>query len=104
MGSQLEKVKYGIRYFLSRDTRTQFLTRVSKSEFGRSLFEQNPSNFYVPLRSYLDSRFTVKERFDACLQDVESAQLNLAITMPTSYWQVKASLCLSWAHAVFIYK
>lgn len=73
MGSQLEKVKYGIRYFLSRDTRTQFLTRVSKSEFGRSLFEQNPSNFYVPLRSYLDSRFTVKERFDACLQDVESA-------------------------------
>jgi uncharacterized protein VirK/YbjX len=75
MDSTLEKVKYGIRYFLSRGSRTQFLLRVSRSEFGRSLFEKHPTNFYVPLRSYLDNRFTVKERFDACIQDVETAKV-----------------------------
>lgn len=75
MGSQLEKMKYGLRYFFSRASRSHFLKRVSTSEFGRALFEKNPSNFYVPLRSYLDNRFTVKERFDACLQDVETAKL-----------------------------
>lgn len=75
MDKPLEKVKYGIRYFLSRNSRSRFLMRVSRSEFGRSLFEKHPSNFYVPLRSYLDNRFTVKERFDACILDVETAKM-----------------------------
>lgn len=75
MSKQLEKLKYGIRYFLSRDIRSKFLMKVSANELGRSLFASNPSNFYVPLRSYLDNRFTVKERFDACLSDVETAKI-----------------------------
>jgi uncharacterized protein VirK/YbjX len=75
MGNQLEKLKYGVRYFLSRDSRTKFLHKVSDTHFGRTLFESNPTNFYVPLRSYLDSRFTVKDRFDVCLKDIETAQL-----------------------------
>ena len=74
MSSQLEQVKYGIRYFLARQSRTAFLQSVSNSEFGRSLFESNPTNFYVPLRSYLDNRFTTKERFDVCLKDVQTAK------------------------------
>ena len=74
MSKQLEKLKYGIRYFLSRDIRSKFLMKVSANDLGRSLFASNPSNFYVPLRSYLDNRFTVKERFDACLSDVETAK------------------------------
>lgn len=73
MRSQLEQVKYGIRYLLARHSRNEFLQRVSNSEFGRSLFESNPTNFYVPLRSYLDNRFTTKERFDVCLKDVQTA-------------------------------
>ena len=74
MNKQLEKLKYGIRYFLSRDIRSKFLMKVSANDLGRSLFASNPSNFYVPLRSYLDNRFTVKERFDACLSDVDTAK------------------------------
>jgi uncharacterized protein len=74
MGNQLEKLKYGVRYYLSRDIRTKFLLKVANSHFGRSLFESNPTNFYVPLRSYLDNRFTVIERFDACIKDVEVAK------------------------------
>lgn len=75
MSKQLEKLKYGIRYFLSRDIRSKFLMKVSANELGRSLFASNPSNFYVPLRSYLDNRFTVKERFDACLSDIDTAKI-----------------------------
>jgi len=74
MGNQLEKLKYGVRYYLSRDVRAKFLLKVANSHFGRTLFESNPTNFYVPLRSYLDNRFTVRERFDACIKDVEAAK------------------------------
>jgi uncharacterized protein VirK/YbjX len=74
MSKQLEKLKYGVRYYLSRDVRTKFLLKVANSHFGRTLFESSPTNFYVPLRSYLDNRFTVKERFDACIKDVEAAK------------------------------
>ncbi len=75
MGNQLEKLKYGIRYYLSRDIRTKFLLKVSASDFGRAFFATHPQNFYIPLRSYLDNRFSVKERFDACLVDVETAKI-----------------------------
>lgn len=74
MGNQLEKLKYGVRYYLSRDVRAKFLLKVANSHFGRTLFESSPTNFYVPLRSYLDNRFTVRERFDACIKDVEAAK------------------------------
>lgn len=80
MNNPLEKVKYGIRFFLSRNSRNIFLTNVSATDFGRQLFESTPTNFYIPLRSYLDSRFTVKERFDVCLKDVETAQLKFGAT------------------------
>jgi hypothetical protein len=29
MGNQLEKLKYGVRYYLSRDIRTKFLLKVA---------------------------------------------------------------------------
>ena len=74
MGNQLEKLKYGVRYYLSRDVRAKFLLKVANSHFGRTIFESSPTNFYVPLRSYLDNRFTVRERFDACIKDVEAAK------------------------------
>jgi len=74
MGNQLEKLKYGVRYYLSKNVRAKFLLKVANSHFGRTLFESNPTNFYVPLRSYLDNRFTVRERFDACIKDVEVAK------------------------------
>ena len=74
MRNQLEKVKYGIRYYFSRDIRKKFLLKLSTNDFGQHLFRSAPTNFYVPLRSYLDNRFTVKERFDACIKDIETAK------------------------------
>jgi uncharacterized protein VirK/YbjX len=74
MRNQLEKVKYGIRYYFSRDIRKKFLLKLSNNDFGQHLFRSTPTNFYVPLRSYLDNRFTVKERFDACIKDIEAAK------------------------------
>ncbi len=74
MHNQLEKLKYGIRYYLSRDIRKKFLLKLSTNDFGQHLFRSTPTNFYVPLRSYLDNRFTVKERFDACIKDIEVAK------------------------------
>lgn len=94
MNSQLEQIKYGIRYYLSRDSRNKFLLKVSDSDFGRKLFESNPSNFYVPLRSYLDNRFTVKDRFEVCLQDIETAQDKFTIEHSLHLLNV-GSICLA---------
>lgn len=80
MGNPLEKIKYGIRFFLSKNSRQNFLSSVSQTDLGRQLFESTPTNFYIPLRSYLDSRFTVKERFDVCLKDVETALIKFGET------------------------
>jgi len=74
MNNPLEQFKYRVRYLLSRNIRNRFLSELNNNHFGQSLFKKYPSNFYVPLRSYLDNRFTVKERFDACLSDVETAK------------------------------
>lgn len=74
MKNRLEIWKYRVRYFLSSESRTKFISRISNHDFGRAVFESNPTNYYVPLRSYLDNRFTVKERFDACFVDVETAR------------------------------
>jgi len=79
MRSRLDQFKYLIRYSLTHRIREKFLSRVSDIHLGRSLFTANPNNFYVPLRSYLDKRFTVKERFDACLVDIETAKTKFGI-------------------------
>ena len=74
MNNPLDKFKYGVRYLFSRNLRNRFLLELSKSHFGQSIFKTYPANFYVPLRSYLDNRFSVKERFENCLKDIETAE------------------------------
>lgn len=74
MNNTLDKFKYGVRYLFSRNLRNKFLLELRKSHFGQSIFKTYPANFYVPLRSYLDNRFSVKERFEVCLKDIEAAE------------------------------
>jgi len=75
MNNPLDQFKYKVRYLLSRNVRDRFLSKLNDNQFGQSLFKEYPTNFYVPLRSYLDNRFTVKERFEVCLKDIETAKV-----------------------------
>jgi len=79
MAKPLDKLKYLIRLSVSKNLRNHFLRQISQHNFGRTLFTSNPNNFYVPLRSYLDNRFSMKERFEACITDIETAKVKFGV-------------------------
>jgi len=68
-----EGAKYGARLFLSYASRRRFMDQLFALQEWYALFQRDPTLYFIPLRSYLDCRFSVHRRFAVCAQDLTTA-------------------------------
>jgi len=68
-----EGVKYGMRLLVSRPSRNEFMGQLTELQEWHALFQREPAHYFIPLRSYLDRRWGVHQRFAACAQDLATA-------------------------------
>ncbi|RQO83276.1 hypothetical protein DBV10_04600 [Acidovorax sp. FJL06] len=69
-----EGAKYTARLWVSGSSRHRFMGQLAVLPEWSALFENDPAHYFIPLRSYLDRRWGVGRRFEACAQDLAAAQ------------------------------
>lgn len=68
-----EGLKYGMRLLVSRPSRNEFMGQLTELQEWHALFQHEPAHYFIPLRSYLDRRWGVHQRFAVCAQDLATA-------------------------------
>lgn len=74
LGSHSEQLKHALRMFVAGRHRPRLLHALDRAPLWQEMFRRNPRCFFPPLSHFLDRRWGVRHRFEACLTDLEVAR------------------------------
>jgi uncharacterized protein VirK/YbjX len=72
-GRWRNRLKYHGRLLVTGGLRQQFLADLARYPAWLALFAAHPAYFHVPLRRYLDRRWSARQRFAVCTADLATA-------------------------------